>query len=40
MERGFRGPPGMGRGFMGMMKGFMEKMGGEDNCKQMKKEFC
>jgi len=23
-----------------MMKGFMEKMGGEDNCKKMKNEFC
>ena len=34
------GPGGAGRGFMGMMKNFMEKMGGEEQCKQMKTEFC
>ena len=36
--RGFGpcGPGGAGRGFMGMMKNFMEKMGGEEQCKAMK----
>ena len=40
--RGFGpcGPGGAGRGFMGMMKNFMEKMGGEEQCKNMKQEFC
>jgi hypothetical protein len=38
--RGGRGGCGMrGGGFMGMMKNFMNKMGGEQNCKQMKHEF-
>ena len=34
----------MGPGFMGMMKGFMEKftekLGGKDECQKMKKEWC
>ena len=30
----------MGRGFMGMMRNFMDKMGGEEKCKEMKQEFC
>jgi ATP-dependent helicase/DNAse subunit B len=34
------GPGGAGRGFMGMMKNFMEKMGGEEQCKSMKQDFC
>jgi len=25
---------------MGMMKNFMEKMGGEQQCKKMKEQFC
>jgi len=31
---------GGGRGFMGMMKKFMDKCGGENKCKEMKKNFC
>ena len=31
---------GAGRGFMGMMKKFMEKCGGETKCKEMKNNFC
>merc|ERR1712014_263646 len=38
--RGGCGGRGMGRGFMGMMRNFMEKMGGEEKCKEMKHEFC
>jgi len=31
--------PGMGRGFMGMMKGFMEKLGGPEKMHEMKQEW-
>lgn len=34
--RGGCGGRGMGRGFMGMMRNFMDKMGGEEKCKEMK----
>ena len=37
--RGGRCGMGAGRGFMGMMKKFMDKMGGEGKCKEMKNEF-
>jgi len=37
---GGRGGHGPGKGFMQMVSGFMEKMGGKDACMQMKQDWC